>query len=154
MSLFIVTGAQRRGLRRHQQGGGISGRHLCSSRCCRQVSAPAWDTSTSCAGGWKPQRESHCSDLGWGHSLTGPRTFERDVFTGGLREGREECRSFAGPGPQEFLPGRSRYPVICCLGSGAGAKLLRQLHGSGPLLLISLSRFSLRPHPPTSAEKN
>lgn len=38
--------------------------------------------------------------------------WNRDVFTGGLRERREECCRFAGPGPPEVLQGCSCYPLF------------------------------------------
>lgn len=41
MTLFILTETQRRGFRRHQKPEEVSGRHLCSSRGCLQVSASA-----------------------------------------------------------------------------------------------------------------
>jgi len=59
MSLLFLAEAQRRGLHSHQQRGGVSGRHWCSSRRCLQAPMLAVALWSGTCPPPAPEAESH-----------------------------------------------------------------------------------------------
>lgn len=126
----------------------LSHQHWCSSRCCLQVSVRL-DRSTLSTRGWKPQRESCCSDWGWGKAWQAHTLVKQRCIHWRLEGGR---RNFSVVQGQDCWRCFRAAPIIHCL-SCIAHKLLCQLQDTGPLLPIDLSWLSFCPLPPTSLLK-
>lgn len=121
MSLFILIEGARRSLHRHQHPEGVFGRYLCSSRCCLQVSALAMVAWGGTHPPSVPDTESHRGKAAaqiWVEtcSLTGPHTFETEMYSlrleGGKRGTRRFRRAEATGDPPGLLPLSMVWAVV------------------------------------------